>query len=737
MSIWTRSNWKMARGVSVGTKIATVTVASMTLASVGAYHSLSHSFAATLLSAKGDHARATSSLFTSSASAAVAFENRDVLQQTLEHLAQNADVLFAGVWSGTSGAVGEQLGHYSRAGHTGQIELMPVETPKLEWSTESLSLTAPVRNQAGQVIAHGLIVFSLADENTKITATRQRVLLTSFGVAAAVLLSLLVVSRRTVVVPLKRLQKGVRQLECGELPAFDASSDDEVGELASALHRMALAIREREEEIKGRNRDIRLVMDNLGQGVLTLDEDGILSDNYSRLVEQWFGKPAAAEPFATYLARVDVGFADWFAESFLQMKGCIIPIELALAQFPKRLKLGATTWLFEYRPLLVDGDRLENLVIVITDVTPTLEKQRLEREQQEIVAAFTQATSQRQRFAAFLNEAEALVRGVECSGPDDFVLARRHLHTLKGVFGIVEAHSLVDFCHELEGQLCELNRVPSTEEKQELRARWNHYEARSRSFVVADENCILLERNSYLAFLEALRSDVPHCELLEQAATWEFEDAQQHLETLGDHARALAGRLGKGSIDVQIESSGLRLPPNACGELWNVLVHVVRNAVDHGLESAPDREALGKPTRGRLTLSTQLTDGMLAVAISDDGRGIDWERVRQRARQLGLPTETDADLEKALFSDGLTTRNDTTEISGRGIGTAALSSSIRSLGGRIELESVAGQGTTLRCSIPSRSIFGSGADMVGAPERATFADELADEPRHSRDHRQR
>jgi two-component system chemotaxis sensor kinase CheA len=128
---------------------------------------------------------------------------------------------------------------------------------------------------------------------------------------------------------------------------------------------------------------------------------------------------------------------------------------------------------------------------------------------------------------------------------------------------------------------------------------------------------------------------------------------------------------------------------------------------------------------------------MLAVAISDDGRGIDWERVRQRARQLGLPTETDADLEKALFSDGLTTRNDTTEISGRGIGTAALSSSIRSLGGRIELESVAGQGTTLRCSIPSRSIFGSGADMVGAPEHATFADELADEPRYSRDHRQR
>jgi two-component system chemotaxis sensor kinase CheA len=329
-----------------------------------------------------------------------------------------------------------------------------------------------------------------------------------------------------------------------------------------------------------------------------------------------------------------------------------------------------------------------------------------------------------------LSEVEALVCGIECSGPEDFALVRRHTHTLKGIFAIIEAHSLIEFCHDLEERLCEADHPPSSEDIRELRALWNRYDTRIRAFVASDDS-IRLERSRYLAFLEALRSDSPRRELLAQASTWTYEDTQPQLERLGDHAKALAVRLGKGSIEVQIDSSGVRLPPNACAELWSVLVHVVRNAVDHGVESARDREALGKPPHGRLTLSTQLTDSMLAVAISDDGRGIDWERVRRKARQLGLPAETPADLESTLFSDGLTTRTDTTETSGRGIGTSAVSATVRNLGGWVAVESVAGQGTTFRCMIPLQRILGSGSDVVRAPEIPGAARALADdEPRH-------
>jgi signal transduction histidine kinase len=731
MRVRLRTQWKKARGLSIGTKLAAMTVGLMTLVSVGMYYALSHSLAEALLSSKAETARALSSLFTSSVSAAVEFEDREVIREALEHLAKNPDVSLAGVWSGTHGSVGERLGHYSRSGRAEQSKPAPGETSRLEWSSENLSVTEPVRNQSGQIIAYGAVVFSLADENTQIDSSRRRVLVTSFGVAAAIVLSLIVMSRRTVIVPLKRLQAGARQLERGELAAFDTESDDEVGELASALQQMALAVSEREAEIMRRNRDMRIVMDNVGQGLLTLDEHGVVSDEHSRVIEEWFGKPASAEPFATYVARADAKFASWFESSFRQLVSGVIPSELALAQFPRRLKLGGTTWRFEYRPLIAEGDRLEKLVIVITDITPILERQRLEREQRDIVAAFARATRDRPGFVAVLSEVEAWVSAVEASGPQESAQARRHIHTLAGVFGIIEAHSLVELCHELEARLCDGDRAPSPEEKRELRESWDNYAARIRAYVVSDDG-IRLHRSRYLAFLEAIRSGAPRRELLAQASTWTYEDTQQHLERLGDHARALAARLGKGDIEVQIDSSGVRLPPNSCAELWSVLVHAVRNAVDHGLESAREREARGKPARGRLTLSTRLAHATLAVAIGDDGRGIDWERIRQKARQLGLPAETAADLERALFSDGLTTRTDTTTTSGRGIGTSALDATVRNLGGWIEVESIAGLGTTFRCMVPSQHIFGSDSDVLRTPEPpGVTRAPTDDEPRHA------
>jgi two-component system chemotaxis sensor kinase CheA len=684
----------------------------MVLVSTGVYFALSRSLAATLLSSKGETARALSALFTSNVSAAVDFEDREVIQEALGHLAKNPDVLFAGVWAGKRGELGERLGQYSRAGHTQGTEPKLQEAPELDWSPQLLSVTAPVRSVSSQIIAHGLIEFSLAPENAKIAATRQRVLVTSFAVATVIVLMLIIVSRRTVLVPLQRLQAGARQLERGELAMFEISSNDEVGELASSLNQMTLAIRDREAQIGRRNRDMRLVMDNVGQGFLTLDRHGVLSDEYSRIIEEWFGKPLKGEPFAAYLTRIDVAFAHWFEASFAQLNEGFLPIEVAVAQFPERMQVGEKSWRFEYRPLVTKDDRVETLVVVITDITPILEKQRAEREQQEIIGAFTRVTRDRHGFMVFMEEATALVQAIGGPDSEDFTLVCRHIHTLKGICGIVDAHSLIDFCHGLEAQLAEQARTPNADEKQALLALWAHYEEQIRPFIGSDEAGVRLHRQRYLEFLQALRSKVPHGALLEQASSWVFEDTQQHLDRLAEHARAVAKRLGKGSIQVDVESSDLRLPPGACAELWRVLVHVVRNAVDHGLEPSSERETLGKPARGRISLSTTLKDGMFAVAISDDGRGINWEGIRQRARELGLAAETPADLERALFFDGLTTRTEANELSGRGIGTAAVGSALQAHAGRVEVESAAGKGTTFRCLIPSRRIFDEAADDV-------------------------
>ncbi|HEY3497603.1 MAG TPA: ATP-binding protein, partial [Polyangiaceae bacterium] len=134
---------------------------------------------------------------------------------------------------------------------------------------------------------------------------------------------------------------------------------------------------------------------------------------------------------------------------------------------------------------------------------------------------------------------------------------------------------------------------------------------------------------------------------------------------------------------------------------WASAVHLVRNAVDHGIETSEERRSSGKSENGSLVLRARSEAGSFVFEIEDDGRGIDWERVRARAREWGLPAESAADLERALFTDGLSTREEANELSGRGVGMAAVLGSCETLGGSIAVHSEPGTGTRVRVTLPA------------------------------------
>jgi len=183
-------------------------------------------------------------------------------------------------------------------------------------------------------------------------------------------------------------------------------------------------------------------------------------------------------------------------------------------------------------------------------------------------------------------------------------------------------------------------------------------------------------------------------------ADWRLEPAERPLMRLAEYARSLAERLGRGDLDVVIEDNGLRLDPQHWSGLWSELVHVIRNAVDHGLERAEDRSAAQKPARPRLRLATKAVSDHLIIEIEDDGRGIDWDAVRRAASAKGLPTETTEDLTNALLCASVTTRDVVTTTSGRGIGLAAVRQRVEALGGHIKLATVLGQGTLFQLTFP-------------------------------------
>lgn len=170
-------------------------------------------------------------------------------------------------------------------------------------------------------------------------------------------------------------------------------------------------------------------------------------------------------------------------------------------------------------------------------------------------------------------------------------------------------------------------------------------------------------------------------------------------------ARQVAEKLGK-RVEVEIVGAELELDRSILDRLGEPLLHLVRNAVDHGLESPEDRLAAGKPEVGRIRIEARRQKDSIVIDVRDDGAGIDLGSVCRRAIDAGLIHEDlAADLPPEevvafIFHPGLSTAQAVSEVSGRGVGMDAVKATIESLGGGVELRTEAGRGTTTTFFVP-------------------------------------
>jgi two-component system chemotaxis sensor kinase CheA len=165
----------------------------------------------------------------------------------------------------------------------------------------------------------------------------------------------------------------------------------------------------------------------------------------------------------------------------------------------------------------------------------------------------------------------------------------------------------------------------------------------------------------------------------------------------------LARETGK-TIELVTEGESTALDKTVIERLADPLIHLVRNAADHGLETAERRLAAGKPATGRVVLAARQAGAEVVISIKDDGQGVNHARVRAKAEEAGLlapgAPASEADLLKLLFAPGFSTASAVTNLSGRGVGMDVVKRAIESMRGTIDMTSVAGQGSEIVLRIP-------------------------------------
>ena len=167
--------------------------------------------------------------------------------------------------------------------------------------------------------------------------------------------------------------------------------------------------------------------------------------------------------------------------------------------------------------------------------------------------------------------------------------------------------------------------------------------------------------------------------------------------------RDLSASMGK-KVDLRFSGENTELDKNVLEKLSDPLVHLVRNSLDHGIETPADRLAAGKPEAGVLHLSASHENGNMVIRVEDDGAGINRERILAKARARGLVEEdevlSDEQINNLIFQAGLSTAEQVSDVSGRGVGMDVVKNNIKELSGRLEVQSEPGKGSVITICLP-------------------------------------
>ncbi len=536
-----------------------------------------------------------------------------------------------------------------------------------------------------------------------------------------VLVVICVVLYRVISLPINRMQRMMTEIATSQdfTRRVPIDRHDEIGRSVIAFNIMIEKIQERSELLREKTADIHTMLQNMPQGILTITGENQVHPEYSAYLETILETKDIAGRNVMELLFANTNLSSDTLAQVRAIAGACIGEDVMNFEFNQHLMVGEIEKQMpdgrvkildlNWSPITDDTGTTMRLLVCVRDVTDlrelTLQANEQRRELEIIGEILSVSHEKFHEFIIgalqFIDENELIIHQHPERNIDVIAELFRNMHTIKGNARTYGLRHITNIVHEAEQTYDELRKSRPNivwdqgvlqEELARVKIEVDYYAKVNETTLGRKgpgrrgnvERYVMVEKEKIqevIHHLERANTNNLH-ELLATRNTVRkalrllgTEPLHLMLSEVLDSLPSLAIELGKVPPVVEIEDNGYLLHNQIGNTLKNVFMHLCRNAVDHGIETAEVRSAKGKPTAGTITIRMHVVNGMLQIRLSDDGGGLALAKVRQTAIARGLISPdaecTDEEVARQIFKPGFSTAATVSEVSGRGVGMDA------------------------------------------------------------------
>lgn len=464
------------------------------------------------------------------------------------------------------------------------------------------------------------------------------------------------------------------------------------------------------------NRAIQNMLNSLDQAYFVFGKGGTCSPIYSAACKKLFG----VDPGGVHVAEVlkiaaeDLAdFNDWIDLLFGDVQ--TIPFERCVQFGPAILPdINGRRISIQYKPLISATGANEGVIVVGTDVTEEFQARQEAKDREDFAQMILQINRHRDHFLTFVKGVRSLI--LELKGEayfNNIPNLLRELHTLKGAAASFSINVLRDEFHEYESSLTELSPDQAKFVGNRFQTMANSLEAKLNEFLESQKS-LLGEDFERMGRVQKIPIERLYAFVSEIFNSRSIEDVRNRfiqqvlatpvfnvLQVYESETHSLANTLGKEIGSFKVVGDDVPIVLENYEQFFSSLIHVFRNMVDHGIESPEVRFAAGKATGGNIKVTIKgpqhFAGRHFAVTIEDDGQGINLDKLRQK---YNCPDKSDNEVAQLIFAAGVSTRDQVSLVSGRGIGLDAVKVLVDELGGKLTVTTQAGKGTAFTFMLP-------------------------------------